>query len=59
MFRDANLPEMEAWTAMVADLRKTKDDRNTLTKENKYVVHRWLSSGLTWVMPPQDTKEKS
>jgi len=35
MFRDANLPETEAWTVMVADLRKTKDNRNTLTKENK------------------------
>jgi len=37
MFRDANLPETEAWTVMVADLRKTKDNRNTLTKENKCV----------------------
>lgn len=35
MFQDANLPETEAWNAMVEDLRKTKDERNTLTKENR------------------------
>lgn len=35
MFQDANLPDSEAWAAMVADLRKTKDGRNALTKENK------------------------
>ena len=43
MFRDANLPETEAWTVMVADLRKTKDDRNALTKENKCVPSYRLS----------------
>ncbi len=34
MFQDANLPRTEAWDAMVEDLRRTKDDRNALSKEN-------------------------
>ncbi|KAF8338748.1 uncharacterized protein EI90DRAFT_3038954 [Cantharellus anzutake] len=34
MFQDANLPKTEAWDAMVTDLRKAKDDRNSLAKQN-------------------------
>jgi hypothetical protein len=34
MYNDANLPEDEAWTSMTQDLRKTKEARNALTKEN-------------------------
>jgi protein ECT2 len=34
MFNDAQLPEEEAWEAMVNDLRKTKETRNQLKKEN-------------------------
>ena len=34
MFQDANLPQSEAWTAMTADLRHAKNQRNTLSKEN-------------------------
>lgn len=34
MYNDANLPENEAWTSMTQDLRKTKEARNALTKEN-------------------------
>lgn len=49
MFRDANLPETEAWTAMVVDLRKTKDDRNTLIKENKCVAYLSVLVYLTHV----------
>ena len=37
MYNDANLPEDEAWTAMSADLRRTKESRNALAKENSYV----------------------
>lgn len=37
MFNDANLPADEAWTAMTSDLRKAKEDRNRLTRENAYV----------------------
>ncbi|THH05620.1 hypothetical protein EW145_g4663 [Phellinidium pouzarii] len=34
MFNDANLPPEEAWSAMTIDLRKTKEERNKLTREN-------------------------
>ncbi|KAF4602112.1 hypothetical protein EYR40_005316 [Pleurotus pulmonarius] len=34
MYNDVNLPDDEAWTAMVNDLRQTKETRNTLSKEN-------------------------
>lgn len=34
MFNDSNLPSDDAWTAMTADLRQTKEDRNNLTREN-------------------------
>lgn len=34
MFNDANLPEGEAWAAMSKDLRKSKEDRNALAREN-------------------------
>lgn len=37
MFQDANLPDSEAWQAMTQDLRKAKEQRNTLSKENAYV----------------------
>lgn len=38
MYNDVNLPDDEAWTAMVNDLRQTKETRNTLSKENSYVL---------------------
>ncbi|KAG8884270.1 hypothetical protein FRB98_002543 [Tulasnella sp. 332] len=34
MFNDAGLPETEAWEVMTQDLRKTKEARNTLAREN-------------------------
>jgi hypothetical protein len=34
MYNDANLPDDEAWRALSCDLRKTKESRNALTKEN-------------------------
>jgi len=37
MFDDAELPETEAWDALTQDLRRAKNDRNTLAKENSYV----------------------
>jgi hypothetical protein len=38
MFQDVNLPESEAWHAMINDLRKTKDEWSTLSKENSWVL---------------------
>lgn len=38
MYNDVNLPDDEAWTAMVNDLRQTKEARNTLSKENSCVI---------------------
>jgi hypothetical protein len=38
MFRDAQLPEDEAWQAMASDLRETKEARNQLKKENACVI---------------------
>jgi len=40
MYNDANLPEDEAWTSMTDDLRKTKEARNGLTKENSQLKRR-------------------
>ncbi len=37
MYNDVNLPNDQAWEAMSADLRRTKEARNTLSKENSYV----------------------
>ena len=34
MYNDAHLPEDEAWTALSDDLRRTKEARNALSKEN-------------------------
>ena len=34
MYNDAHLPDDEAWTALSADLRHTKESRNALGKEN-------------------------
>lgn len=34
MYNDINLPDDEAWVAMMEDLRTTKEDRNVLSKEN-------------------------
>lgn len=39
MYNDINLPDDEAWVAMSSDLRKTKETRNALTKENSYADH--------------------
>ena len=38
MYNDANLPDDEAWVAMIQDLRETKETRNNLTKENSCVL---------------------
>ncbi|KAI0921011.1 hypothetical protein AcW2_006119 [Taiwanofungus camphoratus] len=40
MFNDANLPEDEAWSAMTKDLRKTKETRNALSRENSHLKRR-------------------
>jgi len=40
MYNDANLPEDDAWTSMIQDLRKTKETRNALTKENSQLKRR-------------------
>jgi len=40
MYNDANLPEEEAWTAMSQDLRRTKEDRNALTRENSQLKRK-------------------
>ncbi|KAF8622083.1 hypothetical protein AX15_007227 [Amanita polypyramis BW_CC] len=34
MYNDVNLPDDEAWVAITADLRQTKEARNALSKEN-------------------------
>ena len=41
MFRDANLPETEAWAAMTQDLMESKAARNNLKREN-VSVYRFL-----------------
>ncbi|KAK7061920.1 DH domain-containing protein [Favolaschia claudopus] len=46
MYNDANLPDDEAWTAMTTDLRKTKEDRNTLTRENSQLKRRLAETEL-------------
>jgi hypothetical protein len=38
MFNDVNLPQDEAWKAMTADLRRTKEERNNLSNENSLVL---------------------
>lgn len=38
MFNDAGLPENEAWEVMTQDLRRTKEARNNLSRENTYVL---------------------
>ncbi|KAJ7929939.1 RhoGEF domain-containing protein [Mycena leptocephala] len=40
MYNDANLPDDEAWVSMSTDLRKTKEARNALTKENSQLKRR-------------------
>jgi len=40
MFNDAGLPEAEAWETMTQDLRKTKEARNQLAKENGALKRR-------------------
>ncbi|KAJ7498756.1 RhoGEF domain-containing protein [Mycena latifolia] len=40
MYNDANLPEDEAFVSMSTDLRKTKEARNALTKENSQLKRR-------------------
>jgi hypothetical protein len=46
MYNDAHLPDDEAWTNMTADLRETKESRNTFGKENSYVFWLLLHSSL-------------
>lgn len=43
MYNDINLPEDEAWTAMTTDLRRTKEEKNELQKENSCV---WVRLSL-------------
>ncbi|KAJ7682631.1 hypothetical protein DFH06DRAFT_1161696 [Mycena polygramma] len=40
MYNDANLPDDEAWVSLSTDLRKTKEARNALTKENSQLKRR-------------------
>ncbi|KAJ6598900.1 hypothetical protein DFH09DRAFT_1129515 [Mycena vulgaris] len=40
MYNDANLPDDEAFVSMSTDLRKTKEARNALTKENSQLKRR-------------------
>ncbi|KAF7301817.1 DH domain-containing protein [Mycena indigotica] len=40
MYNDANLPDDEAWASMSDDLRKTKEGRNALSKENSQLKRR-------------------
>ncbi|KAJ7228502.1 RhoGEF domain-containing protein [Mycena pura] len=40
MYNDANLPDDEAWLSMSTDLRKTKEARNALMKENSQLKRR-------------------
>ncbi|KAH8118741.1 RhoGEF domain-containing protein [Phellopilus nigrolimitatus] len=42
MFKDVLLPADEAWTAMTTDLRKAKEERSSLTRDNAYVTYRDL-----------------
>ncbi|KAK0468197.1 uncharacterized protein EV420DRAFT_1635453 [Desarmillaria tabescens] len=46
MFNDVNLPEDEAWIAMSNDLRKTKEARNALSKENSYLKRQLAEAEL-------------
>ncbi|KAF7352650.1 DH domain-containing protein [Mycena venus] len=46
MYNDANLPDDEAWVSMSNDLRKTKEARNTLTKENSQLKRRLAETEL-------------
>ncbi|KAJ7904679.1 hypothetical protein B0H14DRAFT_3079502 [Mycena olivaceomarginata] len=46
MYNDANLPDDEAWVSMSTDLRKTKEARNTLTKENSQLKRRLAETEL-------------
>ncbi|KAJ7094612.1 hypothetical protein B0H15DRAFT_775924 [Mycena belliarum] len=40
MYNDVNLPEAEAFASMSTDLRRTKEARNALTKENSQLKRR-------------------
>lgn len=46
MFNDVNLPEEEAWIAMSIDLRKTKEARNTMSKENSHLKRQLAEAEL-------------
>ncbi|KAK0206394.1 hypothetical protein DFS33DRAFT_586286 [Desarmillaria ectypa] len=46
MFNDVNLPEDEAWMAMSNDLRKTKEARNALSKENSHLKRQLAEAEL-------------
>ncbi|KAJ7276557.1 hypothetical protein B0H12DRAFT_1085926 [Mycena haematopus] len=46
MYNDANLPDDEAWVSMSTDLQKTKEARNTLTKENSQLKRRLAETEL-------------
>ncbi len=46
MYNDILLPDDEAWTAVTADLRQTKESRNALSKENSYVIFDQLVYAL-------------
>lgn len=46
MFNDVNLPEDDAWIAMSNDLRKTKEARNALSKENSHLKRQLAEAEL-------------
>jgi RNA polymerase-interacting CarD/CdnL/TRCF family regulator len=40
MYEDINLPEDQAWAAMINDLRKAKETRNLFAKENQQLKRK-------------------
>ncbi|KAF9464393.1 hypothetical protein BDZ94DRAFT_1161981 [Collybia nuda] len=46
MYNDINLPDDEAWVAMSSDLRRTKEARNALTKENSQLKRKVAESEM-------------
>jgi hypothetical protein len=40
MYEDIQLPEDQAWAAMISDLRKAKETRNLFAKENQQLKRK-------------------
>lgn len=40
MYNDVQLPEDQAWAAMTADLKKCKNTRNALSKDNSHLKRK-------------------